>query len=81
MEIFVQHKGKKYSTGVATRRMAITIKYGNTSLCTCLCHPTVIIFDSCTCTFSILKRGAETLIPCAQFVILFLFILWNFCSR
>ena len=31
VEIFGQHRGKKYSTGVATRRMAITIKYGNTS--------------------------------------------------
>ena len=29
MEIFGQHRGKKYSNGVATRRMAITIKYGN----------------------------------------------------
>ena len=42
VDIFGQHREKKYSTGV-------TIKYGNTSLCTCLCHPTVIIFDSCTC--------------------------------
>ena len=57
VEIFGQHRGKKYSTGVATRRMAITIKYGNTSLCTCLCHPTVIIFDSCT--FSILKITSQ----------------------
>ena len=83
VEIFGQHRGKNYSTGFATRRtrMDITIEYGNTSLCTCLCNPTVIIFDSCTCTFSVLKSGAKTLILCAQFVILFSFILWNFCPR
>ena len=41
VEIFEERSivGKKYSTGVATRRMAITIKYGNTSLCTCFVTP------------------------------------------